>query len=154
MDKEKNIFFFLDEEKSENKNYDDIQNFIEDFNFKETTKENKTLESNHIQYNYQNAIYNDELIYFKLREKYFGDDYSYYNDNYNLKQLLKICDYYEATKTLKMLKLTKKNNIIEFIVNYENSPENIYMVYTRHKLWAYMEELINNPFMKKHILWK
>ena len=75
-------------------------------------------------------------------------NYYYYSMNYNVKQLLIICDFYG----LKNLKKKNKLNIIDSIVNFEEKNENIDIVNKRKHLWYYIEELKRDKFMKKYIL--
>ena len=75
-----------------------------------------------------------------------------YETNYNLKQLLLICDYYNISKELKQSK-AKKLEIINAIFVYENNVEHIETVIMRKHLWFYMNELKNDKFMKKFVLW-
>lgn len=150
MDIEKNIIFLLEEcekDKENDSTYNDVESFIEDLKMQPKLSNNT---------NNNSQILNDyeEFSYFKTKQSYFGDDTAYYHEACNVKDLLTICDYYAVTKMLKLMKLTKKNDIVEFIINYENSPENFELVYKRHRLWAYIEELDNHPFMKQYILWK
>ena len=75
-------------------------------------------------------------------------NYCYYSMNYNIKQLLIICDYYG----LKNLKKKNKLNIIDSIVNFEEENGNKEYVNKRKQLWYYIEELKRDKFMKKYIL--
>jgi hypothetical protein len=76
-----------------------------------------------------------------------------YNLNYLTKDLLVICDYYGIGKILKTAKANKEQ-IIEALVFFENSPENQEIVSKRNLLWFYMNELKNDRFMRKFIvLW-
>jgi hypothetical protein len=76
-----------------------------------------------------------------------------YNTNYNVKQLLTICDYYGLLKEIKTNKL-KKDEIISFLIDFEENMENSLIVYKRKQLWYFIEELKNDKFMKKYILWQ
>ena len=76
-----------------------------------------------------------------------------YDTNYNVKQLLTICDYYGLLKEIKTNKL-KKEEIISFLLDFEENAENSLIVYKRKQLWYFMEELKNDKFMKKYILWQ
>ena len=71
-----------------------------------------------------------------------------YELNFNVKQLLLICEYYG----LKMNKM-KKQDIIEQIILYENNTDNIEMVIKRKELWYYMGELKNDKIMKRFVIW-
>ena len=76
----------------------------------------------------------------------------YYEMNYNVKQLLLICDYYKITKELRLNK-SNKMDIINTLVLFENSEENMELVLKRKQLWFYINELKNDKFMKKYVLW-
>ena len=73
-----------------------------------------------------------------------------YNENYNVKDLITICDYYGLAKEIKKL---NKNDIVYFLVNFENNIINNSIVEKRKKLWNYMNELKNDKFMKKFVIW-
>jgi hypothetical protein len=76
-----------------------------------------------------------------------------YNENYNIKELLLICEYYGFAKKLKSNKFNKKQ-IIEYLVNFETNFVNNDIVCKRKSLWFYINELKNDKFMKKFIfLW-
>ena len=79
-------------------------------------------------------------------------DMKIYDMNFNVKQLTLICDYYDITKNIRMAKL-KKQDIIEQIILFENTPENFEIVMKRKELWYYIGELKNDKIMKKYILW-
>jgi hypothetical protein len=70
-----------------------------------------------------------------------------YDLNYNLKQLSIIYEYYELGSTNKM----KKTDIIQFIIAFENDPENSEHVMKRQELWFYLEELKKDKYMKRFI---
>jgi hypothetical protein len=75
-----------------------------------------------------------------------------YDLNYNVKQLVLICEYYGIAKTVKANKF-KKDEIISFLLEFEENPENYLIVYKRKQLWFFMNELKNDKFMKKYLLW-
>jgi len=77
-----------------------------------------------------------------------------YHENYNVKDLLLICEYYGIAKELK----TKKNKcnkdiIIHYLVEFESEPNNNDIVFKRKNMWFYINELKNDKFMKKYLLW-
>jgi hypothetical protein len=76
-----------------------------------------------------------------------------YDMNYNVKQLLMICEYYGLLKEVKINKL-KKQEIISFLLDFEENIENSLLVYKRKQLWYFMSELKNDKFFKKYILWE
>jgi len=75
-----------------------------------------------------------------------------YDTNYNVKQLLTIFDYYGLLKEVKLNKF-KKPELILFLLDFEENMENSFIVYKRKQLWHFVEELKNDKFMKKYILW-
>jgi hypothetical protein len=71
-----------------------------------------------------------------------------YELNYNVKQLSLICEYYGLRITKQ-----KKQDIIEQIVIFENTMENIVITMKRKELWYYINELKNDKMMKKFVIW-
>jgi hypothetical protein len=74
-----------------------------------------------------------------------------YKINYTVKQLLQICDYYNISKNIKVIK-ANKDDIITNLIGFENNLENYNLVNKRKQMWYYMEELKNDKFMKKFLL--
>ena len=75
-----------------------------------------------------------------------------YNENFTVKELLIICDYYGFAKALKNSKCNKEQ-IIEILVSFESDLNNSDIVFKRQNMWFYMSELKNDKFMKKFLLW-
>lgn len=75
-----------------------------------------------------------------------------YNENYTVKELLLICEYYGIAKDLKTNKCNKEQ-IIYFLVDFEKNPINSDIVFRRQNMWFYINELKNDKFMKKYVLW-
>jgi hypothetical protein len=75
-----------------------------------------------------------------------------YNENYTVKQLLLICEYYGFIKDVKTNKFNKEQ-IIDFLVSFESDPNNCDIVFKRQNMWFYINELKNDKFMKKFVLW-
>jgi hypothetical protein len=75
-----------------------------------------------------------------------------YNENFTVKELLLICDYYGFAKELKNNKCNK-DQIIEILVSFESDLNNSDIVFKRQNMWFYMSELKNDKFMKKYLLW-
>jgi hypothetical protein len=132
-----NITFLIDDNENDN---DD-----------ETNKNNQALDdimmmTNDLdmELNFQNKYYQDMTL-----SKIIN-----YNINYNVSDLLVICDYYGISKNLKATKANKQK-IIETLVFFENDVANESIVIKRQTMWFYMNELKNDAFMKKYvILWK
>ena len=110
---------------------------------------NNKLDLNEIELNellndaYNNDFTNDDLIIPQIIN---------YNENYTVKELLLICDYYGVAKELKSNKCTK-HEIIQFLVIYESNPINTDIVFKRQNMWFYINEIKNDKFMKKYVLW-
>jgi hypothetical protein len=77
-------------------------------------------------------------------------EFTEYN-NYTVKELLKICNYYDIDNNIKNSKC-KKQDIISTIQYYESLPENIEIVQKRKTMWFYIEELLNDSKMKKYVI--
>jgi hypothetical protein len=125
---EENVFFSLDETNLDYKNENNIINdLLDDFHY-----------TNQI-----NNLTNEEIIESLSIE---------YKINYNVKDLLLICEYYGIAKELKVQKFCKEM-IIYFLVDFENDPLNNTIVLQRKKMWRCMNMLKNDKFMKKYVIW-
>ena len=76
----------------------------------------------------------------------------HYNENFTVKDLLLICEYYGLAKIIKNNKCNKEE-IINILVNFETDEVNRDIVFKRQSMWYYINELKNDKFMKKYILW-
>jgi len=128
-----NITFFLDEPDEMLSN-----NFDVEFDINNVLQE---IESN--------EIYDNEL---NLHDDLKLPQLINYQENFTIKELLLICEYYGFAKELKTKKYNKEE-IIHFLVEYELDPLNTDIVYRRQNMWFYMNELKNDKFMKKYLLW-
>ena len=128
---------------------DNIYIFFHDFE-NEEQNENTNEE---FQDDYLSEILKDlENIEFEQTDNIFTSLALYYEMNYNVKQLLLICDYYKIARDLRVNKCNKME-IINTLVLFENNEENIELVLKRKQLWFYINELKNDKFMKKYVLW-
>jgi len=99
---------------------------------------------------------NNEDIMEMMNE--FNDVQSHFNtepqdfEKYTVNQLMKICEYYDLLKCVKMAKY-KKAEIILAIFAFEEDIQNYEIVEARRKMWIYMEELLADKKMRKYILW-
>lgn len=75
-----------------------------------------------------------------------------YHENYTVKELLLICEYYGFARDLKNNKFNKEQ-IIEYLVSFESDLTNSDIVFKRQNLWFYIGELKSDKFMKKFVLW-
>jgi hypothetical protein len=125
---EENVFFSLDETSLDYKNENNIINdLLDDFDY-----------TNQI-----NNLTREEVIESLSIE---------YKINYNVKDLLLICEYYGIAKELKVQKFCKEM-IIYFLIDFENDPLNNTIVLQRKKMWRCMNMLKNDKFMKKYVIW-
>jgi hypothetical protein len=148
MSKEDNITFFLQDTIVEDleENNLELEKMMSDFD---------TEYQNEYQYEYQNMNINDELkdlSYFIKKDLYNGNNEYYYNEEYKIKDLLKICQYYGIATSIKAAKC-KKQDIVSTIVYFESLPENYEMVEKRHKMWAFVTELLEDTKMKSYLIW-
>lgn len=95
---------------------------------------------------------NNDNMDINMNMDLFFMDESFYQKNHTIKDLLKICEYYNIDKNIKLCKY-KKNDIINSILYFESLSENFDLVETRCKMWKYMNELLNDTKMKKYIIW-
>jgi hypothetical protein len=123
-----NIHFFLDDNVYEN----DVKKDTTDFDINELLLQIEDQQ-----------LYNNEMSLPQIIN---------YNENFTVKELLVICEYYGFLKEIKTNKCNKEQ-IIEILVNFENDPVNNDIVFKRQNLWFYINELKNDKFMKKFILW-
>ena len=147
-----NIIFFLEEKSVINDNRDVNDNLgkIEKILYELEDTETEDLTN----YNLSD-MYDDTNIYYSTKKMYddmYGKNNEEVYKEYTVKQLLRICDYYDIEKNVKMAKY-KKQDIIDSILYFESLPENVVVVNERRKLWYYIRVLTNNQKMKKYVIW-
>jgi hypothetical protein len=141
-----NITFFFEEKDIPDTEENFIHQIIEEIN--QDFNEYEYEEDDEKGFNNNN---NNKLIYF-LDKEFYGNDELFYNQEYTIKDLLKICQYYEIEKNIKSSKC-KKQDMVSTIVYFESLPENYEKVKKRNLMWAYITELMNDTKMKKYVLW-
>lgn len=72
-----------------------------------------------------------------------------YYENYNIKMLHHITNYYQIPKGR-----LKKDELIELIIQFENNPDNSAIVYNRKRLWHYINELKNDKYFSKFVIFQ
>lgn len=75
-----------------------------------------------------------------------------YHENFTVKELLLICEYYGIAKEVKT-KRYNKEQLVYFLVDFESNQNNADIVCKRQNMWFYMNELKHDKFMKKYVLW-
>jgi hypothetical protein len=162
-----NICFFFKEKVNDKKEANDseIQKMMEEFTKNELMEDfEQDYEQDYEQdfeKDYNRDFLSDDVIdddekinnlrYFFKKDVYNNDEL-YYDQEYTVKDLFKICKYYGIDKNIKASKC-KKNDIINTIIFFEVLPENSDIVKRRHRMWAYITELINDPKLKQYIIW-
>ena len=68
-------------------------------------------------------------------------------ESLNVRQLLRIQDFYNIPKT------KKKGEMVANIIAFESDLANIEIVLKRKKLWTYMRELKDDKCMKQYVFW-
>jgi hypothetical protein len=106
--------------------------------------------------NEENDFNIDELLN-ELDDSKLNDELAFpsminYHENYTVKELLLICEYYGFSKDMKANKFNKEQ-IIEYLVGFESDISNTDIVFRRQNMWFYINELKNDKFMKKFVLW-
>jgi hypothetical protein len=127
-----NISYTIIDIKKENDTGVNIENLLERFQQEKI--------SNESQKEYDGYLEENENDFFFTQVK----DYEL---NFTSKQLIAINDYYGLGNTSK----TKKLDIIERIVDFENNDENYEIVNKRQTLWFYIDELKKDAYTKKFV---
>ena len=97
-------------------------------------------ESDKKEQNYMETVWDDNLANEFITRQF------YYDDNFTVKELHHIANYYEITKRKK-----KKCELIDDIISFELDDENNEIVETRKRLWFYLNELKNDDYLSKFI---
>jgi len=144
MNPENNISFLLEDNEVATITDEDnnllIAEMMHEFSLEEEVEDTEENERN-----------DSESEYFINKDIYFGNEELYY-DQYTVKELMKICQYYDISKNIKASKC-KKQDIILTIVYFESLEENYDLVQQRHKMWSHMSELMADPKMRCYLLW-
>jgi len=134
MNFDENIVLSVEEtelEEADSKN-GDVSNYLDEF-----------INSDDIYMYYTNPLDKDLHLSTSL----------YYMENYTIKELILICDYYGFSKEIKANKLGKEL-IIQCLVDWELDMRNYKVVKQRQQMWHYINELKKDKFMKKYVLWQ
>ena len=70
-----------------------------------------------------------------------------YNTNYTVKSLGQILDYYEISK-----RKLRKDEMVQMLIMFEEDPENIEIVEKRKRMWSYVNELKEDKYFSKYII--
>lgn len=90
---------------------------------------------------YMENMWNDNLANEFMTQQF------YYDENYTMKELYHIANYYDISKRKK-----KKAELIDDIISFELDNENCEVVETRKRLWFYVNEIKNDNYLSKFII--
>lgn len=138
-----------------NNNSNNCNNII--FSFKESEANDKHNEQIIKQLLTEFSEDDDDVDTLNLNLLNMNNQIGYFSElteykNCTVKELLKICNYYDIEDNVKMSKC-KKQDIISTIQYYESLPENSDIVQKRKTMWFYIKELLDDSRMKKYIIW-
>ena len=136
-----NIFYYIKEVKN-NKDSNkiiDLNELKNEINYNSIQETFETFET----FNYNGET---ELTTQELQDKAYILENDYLN-NYTVKSLGQIMDYYELNK-----KNLKKDEIIQILVIFESEPQNEPLVEKRLRLWENIKELKKDKYFSKYII--
>lgn len=136
-----NIFYYIKEVKN-NTDSDkiiDLNELKNEINYNSIQETFETFEI----FNYNGET---ELTTQELQDKAYILENDYLN-NYTVKSLGQIMDYYELNK-----KNLKKDEIIQILVIFESDPQNEPLVEKRLRLWENIKELKKDKYFSKYII--
>ena len=90
---------------------------------------------------YMENIWDDHLANEFMTQQF------YYDENFTMKELYHIANYYDISKRKK-----KKAELIDDIIAFELDDENKEIVETRKRLWFYLNEIKNDNYLSKFII--
>lgn len=141
-----NIFYELKEREADITNKIPYGSLIEELQHFLTTIEEKQDDTIPIALPTDFQENNDDLSEYLNLDEYLAMTVNY-NDNYTLKDLQKIAEYYEMS-TRKL----SKAELIEHIIAYEDNAENQEKTNQRKKLWHYMKEIKRDKYLKSFLI--
>ena len=104
--------------------------------------ENPDITIEDLMHDIENIELNNEFIL----DDFYAREINY-DTNFIKKDLEKIAAYYNIQKGRK-----KKGELIEEIILFEKNPDNIFLVLQREKLWSYINELKEDPYLRQFII--
>ena len=136
-----NIFYYIKEVKNntDSNKIIDLNELKNEINYNSIQETFETFEI----FNYNGET---ELTTQELQDKAYILENDYLN-NYTVKSLGQIMDYYELNK-----KNLKKDEIIQILVIFESEPQNEPLVEKRLRLWENIKELKKDKYFSKYII--
>ena len=135
------IFYYIKEVKNntDSNKIIDLNELKNEINYNSIQETFETFEI----FNYNGET---ELTTQELKDKAYILENDYLN-NYTVKSLGQIMDYYELNK-----KNLKKDEIIQMLVIFESDPQNEPLVEKRLRLWENIKELKKDKYFSKYII--
>ena len=136
-----NIFYHIKEVKNntDSNKIIDLNELKNEINYNSIQETFETFEI----FNYNGET---ELTTQELQDKAYILENDYLN-NYTVKSLGQIMDYYELNK-----KNLKKDEIVQILVIFESEPQNEPLVEKRLRLWENIKELKKDKYFSKYII--
>jgi hypothetical protein len=136
MYNDNNIVFLMEDKDEVNTTNMEIEKMVKEFEELEIDENDDFILNYDFILNQEESQYNKELFY----------------KNYTIKDLLKICNYYDIEKEIKSSKY-KKQDIIYSIIYFESLKENYEIYKKRERMWYIMEQLKSDDKMRKYVYW-
>ena len=70
-----------------------------------------------------------------------------YSINHTVKSLGQILDYYDISR-----RKMRKDEMVQMLIMFEEDPENIEIVERRRRMWSYVDELKEDKYFSKYII--
>lgn len=136
-----NIFYYIKEVKNntDSNKIIDLNELKNEINYNSIQETFETFET----FNYNGET---EITTQELQDKAYILENDYLN-NYTVKSLGQIMDYYELNK-----KNLKKDEVIQMLVIFESDPQNEPFVEKRLRLWENIKELKKDKYFSKYII--
>ena len=136
-----NIFYYIKEVKNntDSNKIIDLNELKNEINYNSIQETFETFET----FNYNGET---EITTQELQDKAYILENDYLN-NYTVKSLGQIMDYYELNK-----KNLKKDEVIQMLVIFESDPQNEPLVEKRLRLWENIKELKKDKYFSKYII--
>jgi len=141
-----NVYYNIKEKKNKNTDNKNIEGFIDDLVNNLNTEYKKETVNDEMDFINNQSVDDDIMSDLVTENNYFANHLNY-QDNYTVKMLTKIMDYYGLDK-----RKLRKNEMIEMILLFESEICNIEIIHKRKQLWFYVNELKNDSFFKQYIL--
>ena len=70
-----------------------------------------------------------------------------YSMNHTVKSIGQILDYYDISR-----RKLRKDEMVQMLIMFEEDPENIEIVERRRRMWSYVDELKEDKYFSKYVI--